>query len=150
MTPGSPGEHIAIGYQPCGPRAVRFDILERLADMIRDARTAQAKGQFALTPDMTALLGCNLEDLRGILGSLDYRRLHKGKPPGPDAGEIWMRRRRAPRAAPAAPAASLPDADNPFSALASLSFAPPPGRHAAASGTKHRKRGRPPRQKASS
>ena len=150
----SPGEHIAIGYQPCGPRAVRFDILERLADMIRDARTAKdqskGKGQFALTPSMTALLGCSLEDLRGILGALNYRRLQKGNPAGAEPEEIWVRRRRTPRATPASPAAIPPDTDSPFSALAGLSFGPPPARRAPAGAAKRRNRRRPPRQKAGS
>ena len=146
----SAGDHIAIGYQPCGPRAVRFDILERLADIIRDARTAQGKGQFALSPAMTALLGCSLDDLRGILGALDYRRLQKGKLPEAGTEEIWVRRRRTPRAAPVIPAAAPPDPGNPFAALAGLRFAPPAAKRPPASGTSRRRRRRPPKQSAGS
>tara|TARA_R110002051_G_scaffold259449_5_gene319221 strand:- start:301649 stop:304264 length:2616 start_codon:yes stop_codon:yes gene_type:complete len=144
----SASDHIAIGYQPCGPRAVRFDILERLADIIRDARTAQGKGQFTLSPAMTALLGCNLEDLRSILGALDYRRLQKGKAPDPAAEEVWVRRRRKPSRPMPVAVPAVADAGHPFSALAELKFAPTPAKRPVAQTTNRRKRRRPPRQKA--
>ncbi len=34
--------YAAAGYRPCGPRAVRLDILERLAELVRKARVEQA------------------------------------------------------------------------------------------------------------
>ena len=62
------------GYRACGPRVVRFDILERLSRMIRDA---QKKGDgprgFQIMQEMLALLGCNYDEVRGVLQSLGYK-----------------------------------------------------------------------------
>ena len=76
-----------VGFRVCGPRAVRVDILERLADLIRpliawkpldptvmppDGAIAQG-GAFTVTVAMTSLLGCAGEDFAEILKSLGYR-----------------------------------------------------------------------------
>ncbi|HEX4297381.1 MAG TPA: helicase-related protein [Devosia sp.] len=74
------------GFKVAGRRAVRVDILERLADIIRplialDARTHQgeppagaAEGNgFRITVEMTSLLGTAGEDFASILTSLGYR-----------------------------------------------------------------------------
>jgi ATP-dependent RNA helicase SUPV3L1/SUV3 len=115
----------AAGFHLCGPRAVRFDMLERLADQIREARSAAQKeegggkgGRFAPGPEMMALLGCSVEDLRSVLGALGYRRVKRGEAPEKLAGELWApRRRKAEKPAPKAPE---PPADSPFAALAAL------------------------------
>ena len=74
------------GFKVAGRRAVRVDILERLADIIRplialDAKThqgelpagaAEANG-FRVTVEMTSLLGTAGEDFASILTSLGYR-----------------------------------------------------------------------------
>jgi ATP-dependent RNA helicase SUPV3L1/SUV3 len=76
-----------VGFRVCGPRAVRIDILERLADLIRpliawkplDAEVAPPEGAieqgggFTVTVAMTSLLGCAGEDFSEILKSLGYR-----------------------------------------------------------------------------
>ncbi|UOM32781.1 helicase-related protein [Acuticoccus sp. I52.16.1] len=76
-----------VGFRPCGPRAVRIDILERLADQIRplvawrpgpDAGdpppgAVPQGGGFLVTVAMTSLLGCSGEDFAAILTSLGYR-----------------------------------------------------------------------------
>ena len=74
------------GFKVAGKRAVRVDILERLADIIRplialDAKTHQgeapagaAEGNgFRVTVEMTSLLGTAGEDFDSILTSLGYR-----------------------------------------------------------------------------
>ncbi len=74
------------GFKVAGRRAVRVDILERLADIIRplialDAKTHQgevpvgaAEGNgFRVTVEMTSLLGTAGEDFASILSSLGYR-----------------------------------------------------------------------------
>ena len=73
------------GYRPCGERAVRVDILERLADLIRPALSWRPvmTGEkpagafdghgFVVTGAMTSLLGATGEDLANILRSLGYR-----------------------------------------------------------------------------
>lgn len=77
----------AYGYQLCGPRAVRIDILERLADFIRPLLAYRARaenatmppngatgdGGFTVTPDMMSLLGCSPEELGGVLKALGFR-----------------------------------------------------------------------------
>jgi len=74
-----------IGYRVCGERAVRVDILERLADLIRPAlswRPGSAAPQppgafegigFTVTQAMTSLTGSSGEDFASILRALGYR-----------------------------------------------------------------------------
>jgi ATP-dependent RNA helicase SUPV3L1/SUV3 len=90
------------GYRLCGARAVRADILERLADLIRPALAwrAGASGPrppgaidgfgFTVAPGMMSLAGCSGEDFASVLRSLGYR----------------MERRPKPAEAPPAPAPS--------------------------------------------
>ena len=125
-------DYAAIGFYPCGPRAVRFDMLERLADTLREARALDAEPGFPLTADMMALLGCSVEDMRGTLTTLGYRRVQKGPDPEKAEGERWDRRKRRPqaRSGPApkrqvAAAAPPPPSDSPFAALAALTLAEP-------------------------
>ena len=73
------------GFRLCGQRAVRVDILERLADLIRPAiqyrpgltageppaGAADADG-FVVTTAMTSLCGCAGEDFSEILRALGY------------------------------------------------------------------------------
>ena len=73
-----------IGYRVCGERAVRVDILERLADLIRPALlwkegvTPKPAGAFdgrgfIVTQAMTSLTGSSGEDFGSILRALGYR-----------------------------------------------------------------------------
>ena len=87
------GLYRAAGFRVCGARAVRVDILERLADLIRPAiayrpgttpgapppGTADQDG-FVTTVAMTSLAGCSGEDFASILRSLGYV---SDKRPGP-------------------------------------------------------------------
>ncbi|WP_420434000.1 helicase-related protein [Hyphobacterium sp.] len=118
----SAADYAASGFQACGPRVVRIDMLERLADTIREARDKDSKGAFELSPSMTSVLGCSVQDLRGVLGALGYRRIKKGLDPEKAQGERWARRRahRPPMAQQPAPVA-----DTPFAALAKLKPALP-------------------------
>lgn len=75
----------ALGYRQCGERAVRVDILERLADLIRPALSWRegAPGEkpagafdgrgFVVTQAMTSLAGTAGEDFASILSALGYR-----------------------------------------------------------------------------
>ncbi len=58
------------GYRRAGTRALRLDMLERLADMIRplDAR----KG-FEATPDMLSITGLTLEQFSDLMSGMGYR-----------------------------------------------------------------------------
>jgi ATP-dependent RNA helicase SUPV3L1/SUV3 len=85
-----------VGYRVCGERAVRVDILERLADLVRPALTwkpgsagmkpagAVEGGGFTVTTSMTSLTGASGEDFASILRSLGYRMERRPKPPEPE------------------------------------------------------------------
>ena len=74
-----------LGYRQSGERAVRVDILERLADLIRPALAwrENAPGEkpagafdgrgFIVTQAMTSLTGSAGEDFASILRALGYR-----------------------------------------------------------------------------
>ena len=75
----------AAGFRVCGERAVRVDILERLADLIRPAISYRPgltpgnpppgtadKDAFVVTGAMTSLAGCSGEAFASILRSLGY------------------------------------------------------------------------------
>ena len=80
------------GYRVCGERAVRVDILERLADLIRPAlawreNAPGVKPQgaldgtcFTVTVGMTSLVGSSGEDFASILRALGYRMERRLKP----------------------------------------------------------------------
>jgi ATP-dependent RNA helicase SUPV3L1/SUV3 len=81
-----------VGYRVCGERAVRVDILERLADVIRpllawrpgspgDKPVGAVDGSgFLVTGAMTSLTGSSKEDFPSILRSLGYRMERRPKP----------------------------------------------------------------------
>jgi ATP-dependent RNA helicase SUPV3L1/SUV3 len=83
------------GYRVSGERAVRVDILERLADLIRPALSwregaagtkppgAIAGGGFTVVNGMTSLTGASGEDFASILRSLGYRMERRPKPAEP-------------------------------------------------------------------
>ncbi len=65
-----PTYYAAIGYAPCGGRAVRHDRLDALAGM---AGAAARAGGFAPTPAMAQLIGCPMKDLGPVLLGLGFR-----------------------------------------------------------------------------
>jgi ATP-dependent RNA helicase SUPV3L1/SUV3 len=86
------GLYRIAGYRVCGERAVRVDILERLADIIRPALAwreaapgpkpaAAFDGRgFTVTIAMTSLTGCAGEEFGSILRSLGYRMDKRPRP----------------------------------------------------------------------
>lgn len=76
----------ANGFHVCGPRAVRLDILERLADLIRPLlafrnkpdvvatppKGATGDGGFRATDDMMSILGCSADELGNVLKALGF------------------------------------------------------------------------------
>ena len=89
-----------LGYRQCGERAVRVDILERLADLIRPALSWREASPgtkpagafdgrgFVVTQAMTSLTGSAGEDFASILRALGYRMEKKAPlPPKPVAAE---------------------------------------------------------------
>ena len=102
------------GYRVAGERAVRVDILERLADLIRPALSWRETSPgpkpdgvfdgrgFLVTGAMTSLTGASGEDFASILRSLGYRMDRRPKPAEPVA---------APAPAEAAPVEAVPAAE---------------------------------------
>ena len=111
-----PAFYRLAGYRSLGRRAVRVDILERLADLIRPALAWRAGtgprpegaydgAAFIVTPAMMSILGANAEDMEEILKGLGYR--HEAKPAAEvqakiEAFDTAERERAAARAAEAA------------------------------------------------
>jgi ATP-dependent RNA helicase SUPV3L1/SUV3 len=107
-----PALYRTAGYRVSGERAVRVDIVERLADLIRPALAwreggignkppgAVAGGGFTVFNGMTSLTGASGEDFASILRSLGYRMERRPKPQEPQS-------QPQPQAEPAATVAAL-------------------------------------------
>ena len=105
-----------VGYRAAGNMAIRVDILERLADLIRpliawrqspaapEAPEGAVPGNgFTVTIAMTSLLGCSGEDFASVLRALGYRMERR---PGP---EITTGPASGLESGPATEAASPPE-----------------------------------------
>jgi ATP-dependent RNA helicase SUPV3L1/SUV3 len=105
------GFYRVVGFRLCGPRAVRIDMLERLADLIRERvfwrprfegearpQGSVEGGGFAIVPDMMSLVGCSGEEFAAILRALGFRMLRRPAP------------KREVEAAPLAETAPSPEA----------------------------------------
>ena len=109
----------SIGYRVCGERAIRVDILERLADLIRPALAWREGGSgtkpagafngfgFTVTGAMTSLTGASGEDFASILRSLGYRVEKRPKPKDEAAAAATP----TPSATAEAPADAAPAAE---------------------------------------
>ena len=116
------GLYRAYGFHVCGPRAVRLDIIERLADQIRPLLSWRASvekteappkgstgdGGFKVTDDMMSILGCSSEELGHVLQSLGFK-LERRKVVAP-SNETTSEQAQVPAAAPA-PAPAEPTSD---------------------------------------
>jgi ATP-dependent RNA helicase SUPV3L1/SUV3 len=128
------------GYRVCGERAVRVDILERLADLIRPALAWRETSPgvkpdgaldgrgFLVTGAMTSLTGASGEDFSSILRSLGYRMDRKPKPaetaaPPPEQAAAET---APPADAAAPPAPVVPEEAPPADAVPSRSLLPEP------------------------
>ncbi len=127
-----PALYRMAGYRVCGERAVRVDILERLADLIRPAlawregapgpkpAAAFPGGGFTVVNGMTSLIGAAGEDFASVLRSLGYRMERRPKPPEPAAPQPGPSSPQKEAEQPAEEAASSDLAD------AASSYAPSP------------------------
>ena len=67
------GFYRSLGFRVYGKRAIRLDMLERLADLIRKAIEGNDKGnEFEITADMVSLMGCSRDEMADILRGLGY------------------------------------------------------------------------------
>ena len=119
-----PALYRTAGYRVCGARAVRVDILERLADLIRPAlawregapgtrppAAVGAGGVFTVVNTMTSLIGASGDDFASILRALGYRMERRPKPPEPPVSAAASDE----TSAPAEPAHVAPEGELPAS-----------------------------------
>jgi ATP-dependent RNA helicase SUPV3L1/SUV3 len=123
-----------LGYRQCGERAVRVDILERLADLIRPALAwretspgAKPTGAFdgrgfVVTQAMTSLTGSAGEDFASVLRALGYR-MERRPPPPPKPVVVEAPAAEAAPTEAAAEAASTETASETFSEAAAIEAA---------------------------
>jgi ATP-dependent RNA helicase SUPV3L1/SUV3 len=64
------GHYTLAGYHPAGVRAIRIDMLERLADLLR-ARDSRAG--FEAAPEMLSITGLSLEQFVDLMAGLGYK-----------------------------------------------------------------------------
>ncbi len=124
------GFYRVVGFRICGQRCVRIDMLERLADLIRDrvfwkpriegeARPSGSVegGGFVVVPDMMSFVGCSGEEFTSILRTLGFRMQRRPKPAetAPAAPETVLPAAAEVTAPPAETAASpdQPDGEAP-------------------------------------
>ncbi|CAN0600950.1 unnamed protein product, partial [Ectocarpus sp. 12 AP-2014] len=62
--------YLMSGYKSAGDRAIRIDMLERLADMLRSQDT---RNGFEATPDMLSITGMTLEQFANLMEGLGYK-----------------------------------------------------------------------------
>ncbi len=66
-----PRQHYTLaGYHPAGTRAIRIDMLERLADILR---TKDSRAGFEAVPEMLSITGLSLEQFADLMAGLGYR-----------------------------------------------------------------------------
>ena len=111
-----------LGYRQCGERAVRVDILERLADLIRPALSWRetSPGEkpagafdgrgFVVTQAMTSLTGSAGEDFASVLRALGYR-MERRAPLPPKPAPVEAPAAEAVPAAETVPAAEAAPAE---------------------------------------
>lgn len=66
----APGFHAMSGYRAAGERAIRIDMLERLADMLR---AEDSRGGFEAKADMLSITGMTLEQFADLMQGLGYK-----------------------------------------------------------------------------
>ena len=97
------GWYPMAGYRKAGERAIRIDMLERLADMIRPL---DARGGFEASAEMLSITGLSLEQFAALMDGLGYRgergERPKMRPARPDEAA-------PPAGAEAEPAAAVAD-----------------------------------------
>jgi ATP-dependent RNA helicase SUPV3L1/SUV3 len=73
----APGYYAMAGYRAAGDRAIRIDMLERLADMLRER---DSRGGFEAAPEMLSITGLPLEGFAALMTGLGYRAARGERP----------------------------------------------------------------------
>ena len=120
-----PGYYAMSGYRAAGDRAIRIDMLERLADLLRDK---DSKGGFEAAPEMLSITGLSPDLFAGLMTGLGYKaeKAERPKVKGPKAGP---RNEAAPvveAVAEATPPDAAPLTDAPLPDAAEASAPPAP------------------------
>ena len=77
----APEGYLAMsGYRGAGERAIRIDMLERLADMLR---AEDSRGGFEAKPGMLSITGTTLEQFAALMEGLGYRAARGERPKRP-------------------------------------------------------------------
>ncbi len=107
------GYYPMAGYRLAGDRAIRIDMLERLADMIRGQDT---RAGFEANPDMLSITGLTLEQFANLMQGLGYKAERGERPkvkaaqPVPEPAEGAETAEKATEEKPAqAPAEETPE-----------------------------------------
>ncbi len=121
------GYYTMSGYRPAGARAIRIDMLERLADMLRGQDT---RGGFEAKADMLSISGLTLDQFADLMGGLGYRADRGERPKVKAVATAEPAATDAPETiedAPlgVAPPTGLEGADTPDPAPAEIPVAPP-------------------------
>ncbi len=107
------GTYTMAGYRAAGARAIRIDMLERLADMLRDK---DSRGGFEANSDMLSITGLSLDGFADLMTGLGYQadkgEREKIKPVAADAAgaETAPTTEISPEAVPATEPESVADA----------------------------------------
>ena len=62
--------YLMSGYKPAGDRAIRIDMLERLADLLR---AEDSRSGFEANPDMLSITGMTLDQFANLMEGLGYK-----------------------------------------------------------------------------
>ncbi|WP_413719181.1 helicase-related protein [Silicimonas sp. MF1-12-2] len=62
--------YLMSGYKPAGDRAIRIDMLERLADLLR---AENSRSGFEAKPDMLSITGMTLDQFANLMEGLGYK-----------------------------------------------------------------------------
>jgi len=100
-----PGYYAMAGYRAAGERAIRIDMLERLADMLRDK---DSRGGFEAIPDMLSITGMTLDQFADLMTGLGYK-AERGERPKVKPAPKPTEQPTAPDSAAAGPDDTAPE-----------------------------------------
>jgi ATP-dependent RNA helicase SUPV3L1/SUV3 len=125
-----PKNHYTLaGYHPSGTRAIRIDMLERLADLLR---AKDSRSGFEATADMLSITGMTLEQFADLMGGLGYKGEKAERPKVKAEAAAEPATAKAPATAPETEApASEPAADVPAAEVADVAAEVAPAAEAA-------------------
>jgi ATP-dependent RNA helicase SUPV3L1/SUV3 len=99
-----PKQHYTLaGYRPAGSRAIRIDMLERLADLLRGQ---DSRGGFEAVPDMLSITGMTLDQFADLMEGLGYKGEKSERPKAKPAAPKELTAEAIAEAAAAAAAAT--------------------------------------------